>query len=607
MEQSGDRAPFPAVGAGEKDGGPAAETGDDCGFTWAGKAECVQEAGNPSVMKLRPCPEESADWDKTGNLYIEGDSLDALKLLQKGYRNSIRLIYIDPPYNTGNDFIFRDDFSAGGAKNSERPGSRRSSAKHSHAEWCSMMYPRLKLARELLTDDGLLFLSIDDNEIANLRQICDEIFGEENYINLVTVKSKASSGASGGGEDKRLKKNTEYIYIYARMKRRMRLRQPEKRIPISEYRKEHRAHKTGFYYTRILEDPGEKELLADSDGFRVYARKGYRFSTVSAKMAEEHLTEGEVYGKYFDRIFMVTNAQTSLLQKVNRSTPRDRMLVSYEYTPKTGRSRGKSIEKFVWNKTLIVWLADSAEKRDGVVYKKERLGTLWDDISWGRLDLQGGVPFKNGKKPLKLLDRILRMAADRDSTVLDFFSGSATTAHVVMRLNAEDGGSRKFILVQLPEPCGKNTTAFRAGFQDICGIGLERIRKAGAQIAEAFSESAAQMRFGREQLPPDVGFRVLRLEDRPDSDDGGMGFLIDALLMSGLPLSLSIEKTSICGRTVFFAGDTLLAACPGREPDPEILRSVAARHPQFAAFSKDSADPEHISALLSPGTRVILL
>ena len=576
-------------------GGSEEEQDGLCEFTWLGKNKCAREAAAPSPMRLLPYPEESVDWYATENLYIEGDSLDALKLLQKSYRNSIRLIYIDPPYNTGNDFIFRDDFSIG-------KGRRAGKRARSHAEWCSMMYTRLTLARELLTEDGLVFISIDDNEIAHLKDICDEIFGEENFINFITVKSKASSGASGGGEDRRLKKNTEYIYMYARMKSRMKFLRPEKRIPLAEYRKEHRANGTGFYYTRILDDPGEKELLEDANGIRIYKRKGFRFSTVGAKMAREHLTEDEVYCKYFDRIFMVTNAQTSILQKVNRITPRKRMLVSCEYIPKTGKKKGEKVEKFVWNKTLIVWLADSAEMEDGAVYKKEKLGTLWDDISWGRLDLQGGVPFKNGKKPLKLLERILTMAADPDSTVLDFFSGSATTAHAVMKQNADDGGRRKFILVQLPEACGENSAARLAGFRDICAIGRERIRRAGTRISKEQRES------GRNRaISVDTGFRVFRLVERHETaGKGGLDFLTDALLLCGLPLSLPISEEAIRGRTVYFAGGSRMAACPGPKPEPGVLRAIAERNPQFAAFAKASFHAEGNSFFL-PETRIVLL
>ncbi len=489
-------------------------------FTWHGKAHALCLAQTPGMGTLRPCVEESSDWDTTKNLYIEGDNLEVLKLLQKSYCGGVKMIYIDPPYNTGNDFIYPDDFrdsltdyleltGQAGRSAAEDDGSE--SGGRYHTKWLNMIYPRLWLARNLLTDDGVIFISIDDNEIDNLKKVCNEVFGEENYINLISLKTKTSSGASGGGEDKRLKKNNEYIFIYAKTKSSINLKQPIEKVKISDFIQQHRENKVGFYYTRILEDAGEKELLCEMDEMKLYAHRNFLFSTVQEKRRSEGLTQDEVYHKYFDRIFMVTNAQTSLLGKVNQVTPQSGMLVSYEYTPKTGRNRGKHTVKYIWNKTLIVWLADSAEKGNRFVYKYENLGTLWDDISWGRLDLQGGVPFKNGKKPLKLLERILSMAAGPDSVVLDFFSGSATTAHAVLQANAQDGGNRRFIMVQLPEPTDEKDEALKVGYRNICEIGKERIRRAGEKIK---SDQLGAENREAQQAPGglDVGFKVLKLD-----------------------------------------------------------------------------------------------
>ncbi len=498
------------------------EAESDCfQLSWHGKSSALREAFTPPAHTLSPCTEESRDWDTTQNLYIEGDNLEVLKLLQNEYGGKIKMIYIDPPYNTGKDFVYTDNFqdSRGNyLKKTGRPGSREAAfgtgAKTDgryHTAWLNMMYPRLVLAERLLTQDGVIFLSIDDNELDNLKKICDEIFGEDNYVNLISVKTKTSSGASGGGEDKRLKKNTEYVLLYAKDKNKMKLKQPVKRIPLSDYIHEHRADGVGFYYTRILEDAGEKRLISELDGIKVYAHESYRFSTVSEKMKQEHLTEEEVYNLYFEKIFMVTNAQTSLLKKVNAKTPEGQMLISYEYIPRSGRSKGRQTVKYVWNKTLVVWLSDSAEKSADGVFKHTVLGTLWDDISWGRLDLQGGVPFKNGKKPLKLLERMLSMATESGSVVLDFFSGSATTAHAVINLNAQDGGNRKFIMVQLPEAIDEKDAAYGAGYRTICDLGRERIRRAGDSVTPKHF-AGEQLRFGSRMEPNiDKGFRVLKL------------------------------------------------------------------------------------------------
>ncbi|MBE6822815.1 MAG: site-specific DNA-methyltransferase [Ruminococcaceae bacterium] len=475
---------------------------DDCfQLNWHGKEESFQVSQTPAKGTLIPCREESRNWNATGNLYLEGDNLEILKLLQPEFGGRIRMIYIDPPYNTGKDFIYSDNFYDSKTQYWKKTGAKHQTNGRYHTGWLNMMYPRLLLAYSLLAEDGVIFLSIDDNELDNLKKICGEVFGEDNYINLITVKTKTSSGASGGGEDKRLKKNTEYVLMYAKNKDKMILRQPTEKIRISDYIREHRSAGIGFYYTRILEDEGKKELLCERDGLKIYVHRHFRFSTVNEKRKQENLSEDEVYSRYFSKIFMVTNAQTSLLIKVNQVTPENRMLISYEYVPKTGRSKGKRITKYVWNKTLIVWLSDSAVKEKNRVYKRAALGTLWDDISWGRLDLEGEVPFKNGKKPLKLLDRMLSMVTDRDSVVLDFFSGSATTAHAVMNRNAQDGGSRRFIMVQLPEPIDQSDAAYRKGYRTICEIGKERIRKAGDALISEYGASSAG----------DTGFRVYRL------------------------------------------------------------------------------------------------
>lgn len=471
---------------------------------WPGKSDARRLAAAPSSCVLTPCPGESCAWETTRNLYVEGDNLEALKLLQPSFFHKIRMIYIDPPYNTGNAFAYCDDYREPRGRSAthtpEEDAGRR------HVNWLNLMYPRLLLARQLLAPEGVLFISIDDYELAYLRQICNEVFGEENYMNLITVRTKASAGASGGGEDKRLKKNTEYLLIYACDRAKVRLEPPKERVRISDYIREHRENGTGFYYTRILEDFGEREPVCELDGVKIFEHRGFSFSTVAEKMKSEHLTADQVYAKYYDRIFMVTNAQTSLLKKVCQTAAGGKRLLSYDYVPRTGRGRGRPTVKYIWNGTLVVWLADSAVKEKGAVYKTVSHGTLWDDISWGRLDLQGGVPFKNGKKPLKLLERLLCMATDRDSVVLDFFSGSATTAHAVMEQNARDGGNRRYIMVQLPEPCGRDAALRRAGYRDICEVGRERIRIAAREVCA---------RLPKGQAPPDLGFRVYRVVSAP--------------------------------------------------------------------------------------------
>ena len=602
-------------------------------FTWPDKKKSVLLANAPINKTLRPCREESVDFDNTENLYIEGDNLEVLKLLQETYLGKVKMIYIDPPYNTGSDFIYEDNFAITMEEYLEISGQYDNEGNRLftntenngrfHTDWLNMIYPRLRLAKDLLTDDGVIFISIDDNECENLKKCCDEIFGCENYINNIALKTKASAGASGGGEDKRLKKNTENVLIYCKNRLALNMEKPVEYVPISQFIQEHKENKVGFYYTRILEDFGTRTLIETLGDMKVYEHTNFKFSTVGEKMKTERLTLDEVYAKYYDRIFMVTNAQTSLLTKVNDITPREQMLISYEYVPKTGKDKNKLISKYIWNKTLVVWFADSAIKNKDGVFKGESIGTLWDDISWGRLDLQGDVPFKNGKKPLKLLDRMLRMASSEDDIIIDFFSGSATTAEAVMQLNADDNGNRKFILVQIPEEIEVKSEAYKAGYRTICDIGKDRIKKAGEKIK---NEN------GFTTLNIDIGFRVLkldssnmkevyynpaeyepsffsRLEDNIKEDRTPEDLLFQVMLDLGVLLSSKIEETTIAGKKVFNVEDNYLIACFDDNVTEEVITEIAKQKPYYfvmrdSSMANDSVATnfEQIFAAYSPET-----
>ncbi len=604
-------------------------------FTWPDKKKSILFANEPINKTLRPCREESVDFDNTENLYIEGDNLEVLKLLQETYLGKIKMIYIDPPYNTGNDFVYKDEFEMNGEQWDEASGNYDEDGNQIvgtleknteangrfHTDWLNMIYPRLKLSKDLLMDEGVIFISIDDNEQENMKKCCDEVFGNKNYINTISLKAKASAGASGGGEDKRLKKNTECVLIYCKNRLFLEMYKPIEYVPISQFIQGHKINKIGFYYTRILENFGEKELLTSLGEMNVYRHSNFVFSTVKEKMRSENLTLDEVYSKYYDRIFMVTNAQTSLLTKVNNVTPYEQMLISYEYVPKTGKDKNKRITKYIWNKTLVVWFADSAIKNDNGVFKSEQIGTLWDDISWGRLDLQGDVPFKNGKKPLKLLERMLKMAADESAFVLDFFSGSATTAHAVMQLNAEDSGHRKFIMVQLPEKTDKKSEAYKAGYKNICEIGKERIRRAAQKIATENPEEKF-----------DGGFRVLkcdssnmkevyynpneyepslfsRLEDNIKEDRTPEDLLFQVMLDLGVLLSSKIKKITVAGKKVFHVDGNYLIACFDDNIAEDVITQIAKKKPYYfvmrdSSMASDSVATnfDQIFATYSPDT-----
>lgn len=353
------------------------------------------------------------------NLLIKGNNLVVLHSIKERFAGKVKLIYIDPPYNTGNDsFNYNDNFN--------------------HSSWLVFMKNRLEVARELLREDGVIFVQCDDNEHAYLKVLMDEIFGRENFLNTISLKTKGSAGVGGGGEEERkLKKNVEFINIYCKNKESVFLESLYTKIPIKQYINEHKEKDIGFYYTRILLEEGTRTVLADIDGIKVYEHTDFKFSSVTTLSKEKKTLEIDIYNDFFDKIFMVTNAQTSLLDKINKLVDDKNKLLSYEYIPSKGRCKNEITTKYVWNKTLVVWFKDSALKEGENIYKKEQLGTLWNDISWGRIDLQGGVKLKNGKKPEKLLERIIEMSTQEGDIVLDFFAGSGTTPAVAHKMGRQ--------------------------------------------------------------------------------------------------------------------------------------------------------------------------
>ena len=398
-------------------------------LTWFGKDEPMHIEPR-LLIENAELSNTAADPD-TENILIHGDNLLALKALESKYAGKVKCIYIDPPYNTGAAFEHYDD-------NLE------------HSIWLDLMASRLEILKNLLSDDGLIFIQIDDNEQAYLKVLCDEIFGRKNYLNTITIKAKAGAGASGGGEDKKLKKNCEYILIYVKNYDKVTYSMPIERIKLMDYIKEHKENKIGFYYTRVIKNYGNKHYvgavkLGNGEEMQVYEHTDFEFSSVSKRAKEEGVSEEEVYSRYFKDIFMVTNAQTSLLGRVNEYIGEKNKLISYEYVPTTGRMKGQKETKFVWNETLVVWLRDSAYLNNNTVYKTQKTGTLWTGISWGRLDLEGGVSFKSGKKPEMLLKQVLDMATAPNDLVLDSFLGSGTTAAVAHKMG------RRYIGIEMGE------------------------------------------------------------------------------------------------------------------------------------------------------------
>ena len=560
-------------------------------FTWVGKKAAIVESTRPIRKTLRPCPAESVDWDSTENLYIEGDNLEVLKLLQESYLGKVKMIYIDPPYNTGNDFIYRDDFAQSQEEYSEESGQvdengdrlfkNTDSNGRFHSDWCSMIYSRLMLARNLLSDDGAIFISIDHNEVANLKKLCDEVFGEDNFRSMITWQRKYSVSNNFKG----LATICDYILVYS---------------------------KSGKFQNNLLprtSDSTKRYSNPDND-----PRGPWK--------AVDYLNQATVSERP-NLCYDIINPHTGVVIKNGAK--------AWKYDKQT-HERHVAENRIWWGingtntaPALKLFLSDV---RDGMTphnwWAYEEVGHTQEatkEVS----DLFGCVAF-DYPKPLRFLIRILQIASNKNSIILDFFSGSSTTAHAVMQLNAEGGGHRKFIMVQLPEPCDEKSEAYKAGYPNICEIGKERIRRAAKKIASDNPDK-----------PFDGGFRVFKLDDtnmtdvfysageytqdllsqlesniKPDRTD--LDLLFGCLLEWGLPLSMPYTSEQIKDCTVHTYNDGDLIACFDENIPDTVIKEIAKRRPLRAVFRDSSfADsPAKINVgeifkLLAPDTRVKVL
>lgn len=451
--------------------------GDECyDFNWVGKKACILEGNKPIRETLRPCIEESKDWEHTGNLYIEGDNLDVLKLLQESYLNSVKMVYIDPPYNTGNDsFIYPDNFTMDKDDYEEQTEFRddddninykqnNEANPRFHSDWCSMMYPRLKLAQNLLTDDGVIFISIDDNEVHNLRKMCDEVFGESNFEGHIHWRRRHNQP---NDRTKMVGLVAEHILAYAKS---------------SKILKEHGVGKidlTGNFSNPDNDPRGEWaskpwKVGSDQSGSR------YSIKTPSGKVYNEEWMGEE------NTFISLLNDGRILFPNNNNGMPRKKYYKFEREKEGQCATNWWSHEKFGHNQGANDCMTQLFQQKN---------------------------IFSN-PKPVELLRGLIQISnAKLNDIILDFFSGSATTAHAVMQLNAEDGGNRKFIMVQLPELCGEKSEAYKAGYKNICEIGKERIRRAGEKIKAKVEKENAQLKLDEEpKKVPDIGFRVLKID-----------------------------------------------------------------------------------------------
>ena len=539
-------------------------------FTWVGKRAAIAEAGRPIRKTLRPCVEESKDWDTTENLYIEGDNLDVLKLLQESYLGKVKMIYIDPPYNTGHDFIYNDNFRSDNDEYNEQVemfdeiGNKQFrentiSNPRMHSDWCSMMYSRLVLARNILADDGLIFISIDDNEVENLKKICNEVFGSCNFVAQMNI----ITGANQAGEGVFIQKNVEYCLIYAK-----------NIVALKMYR----VDKVAETYRNLNDAPTPLSTRTDM-GYTIYYNPNTK-DIVPLKDYDKnkiHLNKVELV--YSDNVDLLTKGYVPI---------RPGMRNGYLHRWRWG------LETLLERKNEVVILEKNGTYTANFIQGGFNPPKNYQNFSVGTIEIKNlfnGNAVFDYSKGCSFLKYLISISSTDKDIILDFFSGSATTAHAVMQLNAQDGGNRKFIMVQLPEVCAEGTEAAKAGYKNICEIGKERIRRAGEKIKTEAGLTAQNL---------DVGFRVLKLDDtnmndvyyaagdytqelllqmesniKPDRTD--MDLLYGCLLDRGLPLSMPHSHEEIDGFTVHTYNDGDLIACFEEKISEKAIREIAGR------------------------------
>ena len=562
-------------------------------FTWPDKRNAIRLANAPTTKTLRPCREESVDFDNTQNLYIEGDNLDVLKILRENYLGKVKMIYIDPPYNTGNDFVYNDDFSQTSSEYIAESGQFDSEGNRLvlntesngrfHTDWLNMIYPRLKVAKDLLSDDGIIFISIDDNEVENLKKIGNEVFGERNFVGQWNWFKSATPPALS----KKIKKNIEFVLAY----------QKGGNNDIF----------TGVKKTSSSNDPITKPQNSYKDLL-------FPAGSISTKLIDGVYPKG-IYGtdKFPNELLndlIIRNGKNT-----NDVTFRNRF-IWVQSTLNEQLANGTRIEL---SKQLVL----SYKKAD---YNREVPPSLIDiqvgvdtTENAGRhiADIFDGQKIFDYPKPVSLLRYIINffIENDKESLILDFFSGSATTAHAVMKLNAEDGGNRKFIMVQLPELTDEKSEAYKAGYKNICEIGKERIRRAGKKVKEEVGMQGQNL---------DTGFRVLKLDSanekevkRTPSEVPIEQGLFDAMLddmvenikeertpedllfkvlpMCNLPLSCKIETKTIDGKCVFIVEDGYLIACFDDEINENVITEIAKMKPYYFVMRDSSLATDNVA------------
>ncbi len=575
-------------------------------FTWPDKKKAILLANSPINATLRPCREESVDFDNTQNLYIEGDNLDVLKCLKETYLGKVKMIYIDPPYNTGNDFVYEDDFAESTSEylaNSgqyDEQGNRLVTNSESngrfHTDWLNMIYPRLKVARDLLTEDGVIFISIDDNELENLKKVCNEIFGEENFIGQISVVNNLK----GRNDKKDIATCHEYILIFSKSEF------AAGGMPLTEEQRRsfNLVDKNGNpYQLRDLRKRGRPDRREDRPNmyFPIYYNEetkkcslDYHEGWVAIVPLRGDGSDGRWrWGK--ERVL----ANLSILEPYYSN-------ISHKW----------GIQHRVYLNPVLAPSADFDDEYDEVQERVSKSKSFWmggelsTDVGRRQMKELFNNAYFDYPKSVALILNTMYLGSDTNSIILDFFSGSATTAHAVMQLNAEDGGNRKFIMVQLPELTDEKSEVYKAGYKNICEIGKERIRRAGKKIKNELA--AKQQESGlfikqEEEQTLDVGFRVLKLDssnlqdiyyspaeynqndlftktESVKSDRTSEDLLFQVMLELGATLDSKIEQIEIEDKTIYNVANNYLVACFDNEIDDSVVTTIAKTQPQYAVF-----------------------
>ena len=584
-------------------------------FTWPDKKKAIRLANAPTNMTLRPCREESVDFNNTENLYIEGDNLEVLKLLREDYLGKVKMIYIDPPYNTGNDFVYEDDYSqdtskyVGNSGQLDEAGNRLVQNTESngrfHTDWLNMLYPRIRVARDLLTQDGAIFISIDDNEQENLKKVCDEVFGEVNYIGKIAVVNNLK----GRNDKKDIATCHEYLIIYGKSEF------AAGGMPLSEEQRDKydRVDEKGnAYQLRDLRKRGRPDRREDRPNmfFPIYFNE-----TTKECSLQKH--EGWI------EIFPLRGDNSDGRWRWGRERVQANLsILEPKYSSIAGR----------WGIQHRVYLNPSlnpaSSDDDDDDNKEERYsksksfwmgGNLSSDVGRRQLKTLFGSAFFDYPKSVDFIKNVLYMGSDLDSTILDFFSGSSTTAEAVMSINSEDQGKRRFIMVQLPEATDCNSEAYKAGYVNISEIGKERIRRAGKKIIEEQRMLEVERGlFAQNETTSkiDIGFRVLKLassnmedvyyrpedssestlfEDNIKPDRTGEDLLFQVMLECNLPLSAKIQTEKIAGKEVFSVNNGYLIACFDEDVNEEVITAVAKRKPYYFIMRDKSLSSDNVA------------